>query len=155
MKKTTITLMLLLSAIINAQDKVCPIITIESGYSEKTLKLYYYQNSEETPKIDESSLYADLEIGAAYKGIKITTNTTTYFVPHIFTNSRQKNGTPWQNAPYMSVYKIGLSYNIKNVEIGATHMCGHLVQSSQNEKNKRLKMGDNKIYIKIDLLNKK
>lgn len=150
MKKTLIALVAFTSLSLQAQIK--PVVSLESGYSEKKLKIYYRTNEDNAAGIDERSFYADIRIGAKWNGFSLMTNTTTYFVPHFF-NSSNSEENKWQSAPYLSVYDIDFSYNFGFMKVGAKHTCGHLSQSSQVEFNKRMAMSDNNIYIKINIIN--
>lgn len=104
-----------------SQEKLKPIVEIETGVARRKVFLYHPKWEHISPRIEQKSLYSNFVLGASYKGFAIKTQTYTYFYP---------NGG-YTFRPWLGVYETSFSYTYKNFQFGAMHDCRHLIKSGQ------------------------
>lgn len=138
MKHTAFILLLFMSAHSFGQAVLQPIVELDGGFARRYEYMYVPKWESVAAKIDKSSLYTNFTLGAEYKKISLITQTSTYFNP---------SKDSYTFAPWLAYYEIKLFYSFKDIEIGATHNCKHLVKSTSSY-NFEYGGGQEHVYIK-------
>lgn len=122
--RTTTLFLIFLSVSMYGQNKIQPLVEFDGGYGNVNSYQYYEQYDQHFLKIDKSSFYSNLILGASFKNFSLRTETATYFYPA----SQHFGFVPW-----FADYKIEFSYTFRKITFGINHDCKHLIKTKTLE----------------------